>query len=229
MNVHGKSALLAFVCLALTGMAGHVDAASGGARSFRVTIENLTPQRGGGAAQVLSPPLVLVHTSRVRLFTVGQPANQAVIDVAEDAIATTGITRYTGDPEVESVAAYGGPIPPGQKLEFEVTARGNANQLSLVTMLVNTNDGFTGLDAVHLGGDARTYWTVAYDAGSERNDQLKASIPGPCCGDTGRHGTDEHGVIAPHAGIVAGVGELYPAVWGWPPGPVAKITVARVK
>ncbi len=178
---------------------------------------------------MLSPPLVLVHTSRFHLFTVGQPANQSVIDVAEDAIAATGLARYSGDLQVESVSAPGAPLLPGQKFEFEVSANGNANELSLATMLVNTNDGFTGLDAVQLGGGTQTYWTMAYDAGSELNDQLRANIPGPCCGDTGRHGTDEHGVIAPHLGIVPAVGDLDPAKWGWPQGPVAKITIERTK
>ena len=83
-------------------------------------------------------------------------------------------------------------------------------------MLVSTNDGFTGLDAVPLRGRKAEFLTMAYDAGSEVNDQLKASIPGPCCGDTGRHGVDEFGVITHHQGILPGVGDLDPAIWGWP-------------
>ena len=50
-------------------------------------------------------------------------------------------------------------------------------------MLVNTNDAFTGLDSVQLRGKRSQLSRNAYDAGSERNNELKAFIPGPCCGN----------------------------------------------
>lgn len=202
----------------------------GATKSYRITVENLTPARGGGASQVLSPSLVLLHDGRADLFTVGQRANQSVIDVAEDAIGSTGIATYSGDGGVGFVGFLGSPILPGQTLSFEVSAPARFHQLSLVSMLVNTNDGFTGLDAVQLTGGSNVYLTQAYDAGSEVNDQLRANIPGPCCGDTGRHGTGESEVIRHHPGILPGVGDLVPETWGWPTGSaVARITVERVK
>jgi hypothetical protein len=209
---------------------GTAAADPGGTRTYRVTIENLTPSNGGGASQVLSPALALAHAGGFHLFEVGQRANQAVEDVAEDAIAATGFSLFGANPDVEAVVAGpSAPIPPGQSGSFEITTRRNATMLSLVTMLVNTNDAFTGLDAVQLTGGRQEYLTHAYDAGTEVNDQLKASIPGPCCGDTGRNGMTEHGVIAHHPGIHPGIGELSPAQWGWPGGPVARITVERVR
>jgi hypothetical protein len=206
------------------------SAQPGGEKTYRITIENLMPNRGGGASQVLSPALVLAHTQRIDLWEAGHPANQAVEDVAEDAIGATGLGLFGGHPEVESViTGPGAPIPPGQQASFEITTRANANRLSLVTMLVNTNDGFTGLDAVPLTGGRMEYWAEAYDAGTELNDQLLASIPGPCCGDTGRNGMPENGVIRHHMGIQPGVGDLDPMQWGWPAGPVARIVVERVR
>ena len=199
-------------------------------RTYRVTIENLTPNRGNGASQVLSPALVVAHTRRLQLFSPGQPASPAVADVAQDAIAATGISMFSGNPEVVFVGAAGGAVLPGGRTTFEFSTHGKARFLSLVTMLVNTNDGFTGLEGVRLKGRVQEFYVKAYDAGSEVNDQLKASIPGPCCGDTGRHGTAEHGVIEEHRGILPGVGELDPAVWGWPTGSaVAHITVERLQ
>lgn len=259
----GNLVAAAFLVLATS----QAQADAGGTRTYRVTIQNLTPARGGGASQVLSPALVLAHAPGFHLFRVGQPANQAVIDVAEDAITATGLATYSGNPEVANVAALGSPLPPGQTESFEFTIRGDADrpgeeahrarakasergaedrsegfdaergefsgngvQLSLVTMLVSTNDGFTGLDAVQLPGKKAEYLTMGYDAGSEVNDQLKASIPGPCCGDTGRHGVHEFGVITHHQGILPGVGDLDPAIWGWPTqSPVARIIVERVR
>lgn len=218
-------ALLLAVPLTIPG-----PALAQGAKTYRITIENMMPNRGGGASQVLSPALVLAHTQRIDLFEVGHPASQAVEDVAEDAIAATGLSAFGGHPEVESVMrAPGAPIPPGQMASFEITTQRNANRLSLVTMLVNTNDGFTGLDAVPLTGARMEYMVEAYDAGTEVNDQLTASIPGPCCGDTDRNGTPENGVIHHHPGIQSGTGDLDPAQWGWPMGPVARIIVERVQ
>ena len=225
-TLHRAAVLTATASLLLAGLA---FADPGGTRTYRVTIENLTANNGGGAAQVLSPALVLAHTNRVHLFEVGMPANQAVVDVAEDAIGATGLAMFGSDPEVASVmVAPGAPIAPGASASFEITTRRNATKLSLVSMLVNTNDGFTGLDAIQLSSNFQEFYAEAYDAGSEVNDQLAGSIPGPCCGDTGRNGTDEHGVITHHPGIQSGVGDLDPAQWGWS-GAVARITVERVK
>ncbi len=225
MTLHLMGILLASLMAPTTALAD-----AGGTKTYRITVENLMPARGGGASQVLSPSLVLVHDAGVDLFSVGQIANQSVIDVAEDAIGATGVAAYSGNPGVGFVGFLGSPIPPGQSQSFEVNAPARFHQLSLVTMLVSTNDGFTGLDAVRLGSRSDAYMTQAYDAGSEQNDQLIASIPGPCCGDTGRHGAGESLPIRHHAGILVGVGNLDPATWGWPTeSPVARITVERLK
>ena len=94
-------------------------------------------------------------------------------------------------------------------------------------MLVNTNDTFASItdvarpkkkSPVHLQ-------RIALDAGTEVNDQLAAHIPGPCCGDTGRNGVPEDGVILGSTGIEAGVGDLT-HIYDWR-GPVAAVTVAR--
>jgi hypothetical protein len=60
--------------------------------------------------------------------------------------------------------------------------RGNAghfNRLSVLTMLVNTNDAFTGLDSLRLGGHGDTLRTRACETGSEANNEDADFIPGP--------------------------------------------------
>lgn len=221
----GILAVAAGVTLAISASLAHAD--PGGTRTFRVTIENLTP----AGSQPISPALYVAHSRRLDLFEVGQPASQAVSDVAEDAIAATGIAALTGVPGVGAVGAGpGAPIGPGAMGSFEFTTRGGANTFSMVAMLVNTNDAFIGLDSVPLTGGRMEYYANAYDAGSEVNDQLASNIPGPCCGDTGRNGTDEFGVIMHHMGIQAGVGDLSPATYGWNVAqPAARIVVERVR
>jgi Spondin_N len=200
-------------------------------KTWRVTITNLTPVVSGnpaaGSSQPLSPPLAVVHTNNTDVWSVGGFASPDVAAIAEDAdnaSLTGALAGAAGVRSVETVASA--PIFSGASYSFEVTSRGSENRLTLLSMLVNTNDAFTGLDSLHLSGRGGTYYTQAYDAGSEANDQLAAHIPGPCCGNPFvRNPTSEP--IAHHAGIVDGVGDLSSALWGWS-GPAAKIVVERV-
>ena len=190
-----------------------------GTKRWRVTIRNLT------AAQPLSPPLFAVHTNRVDVWSVGSPANAGVAAIAEDADNSKLTAALAGSPGVRSVkTGAGGPIAPGASRTYTIETRGNFNRLTVLTMLVNTNDAFTGLDALHVKGRGGTLATRAYDAGSERNNELAAFIPGPCCGHPFvRDPTSER--IRMHPGI-AGIGDLDPGVYGWT-NPVARITIVR--
>jgi hypothetical protein len=196
------------------------------AATWRVTIENLTPRGPGGpGSQPLSPPLFVVHSDDVQIWRVGQIATHVVAAIAEDANNAPAISAYSGFPGVGSVfTGAGGPIPSGGSATYTVQTRGDFDRLSIVTMLVNTNDGFTGTDSLELEDHSMTLRTRAYDAGSERNNELKAFIPGPCCGNP--FVRDPEGApIRRHPGI-QGVGDLDPALYGWNE-PVAKITITR--
>jgi hypothetical protein len=72
----------------------------------------------------------------------------------------------------------------------------------------------------------RTFYLKAHDAGTEMNDEVCASIPGPQCGGEGFNAEGGEGLVAPHAGI-HGEGELSRMLYNWGE-PVAKVTV-RVK
>jgi hypothetical protein len=85
-------------------------------------------------------------------------------------------------------------------------------QVSIVTMLINTNDAFTGVDAIQLPERHVAVRSIAYDAGSEVNNELRAYIPGPCCNNMFVR-QPEGDLIRPHAGIT-GRGDLDPAVYG---------------
>ena len=106
-----------------------------------------------------------------------------------------------------------------------VESHGQFNRLSMVTMLVNTNDAFTGLDSVRLSGHGTSLETMAYDSGSEVNNELKTHIPGPCCGSPFVR-APEGELIRTHEGIV-GRGDLEPGLYDWP-GAAARITIERV-
>lgn len=188
--------------------------------SWKITIENLTNPE----AQPFSPPLFVVHDRRVYVWRTGQIASHAIAAVMEDANNAVAESAYNSLSGVShAFTGPGGPLAPGTSRSYTVTTNGPFRRLSIVTMLVNTNDGFTGLDSLRLTRQRRTIPTIAYDAGSEKNNQLKAFIPGPCCGNFFVR-DPEGAVIRPHPGIQAGVGDLDPAIFGWQ-NPVAQITV----
>jgi hypothetical protein len=194
---------------------------AGAGQRWQVTVENLTP----AGSQPLSPPLVVVHSSRADVWSVGTIANHGVAAIAEDA---NNAPLEEVIPQIRGVETVftvpGGPIPSGQARSFEVETRGRFERLTLLTMLVNTNDAFTGLDSLRIHGKGAVLDTIAYDAGSERNNELAAFIPGPCCNNPFVR-DPEGALIRPHDGI-SGVGDLDPAVYGWPE-PAARITITR--
>jgi hypothetical protein len=199
----------------------------GGAKTWSVTITNLTPAGPGPpGSQPLSPPLVAVHSNKADVWSVGEIASHGVAAIAEDAnnsVLESALPQLDGVKTVMTVA--GGPIPSGASRTFTLQTEGRFNRLSLVTMLVNTNDAFTGLDSLKLRGRGETHSTAAYDAGSELNNELETHIPGPCCNNPFVR-APEGELIRHHPGIT-GVGDLDPALYGWS-NPVARIEIERV-
>jgi Spondin_N len=198
------------------------DGDDGGAKTWRVTITNIA-QPG---SQPLSPPLVAVHSSKADVWSVGDIASHGVAAIAEDANNDPLLSALPQLPGFKSVAnGTGAPIGPGASASFNVTSEGRFNRLSIVTMLVNTNDAFTGLDSLRLRGNGETRETMAYDGGSELNNELASHIPGPCCGHMFVR-APEGQPVKPHAGILGG-GDLSIGAYDWN-GAVARIAIARV-
>lgn len=225
-----RSIALTAATLSLGAAAVPLSATHGPAlRDYTVTVENLTP----AGSQPLSPPVIVVHTDHADVWSVGALATHPVAGIAEDAnngpaVAAFGALRgvRSAATGVDRTASGAAPIAPGASQTYLVRAR-QGDRLSLLSMLVNTNDGFTGLDALRLRSGTVTVRTHAYDAGSEVNDQLAAHIPGPA-GNSPFVRNPEGAVIAMHPGIAAGVGDLTPETHGWT-GPVARITVGPAR
>jgi Spondin_N len=218
------SAALAAAAL-LTGSAT-ADDDGGSTKTWHVTVANLTPPGPGApGSQPLSPPLFAVHSGEADVWSVGEIASHGVAAIAEDANNTVLESALPALDGVKTVfTGTGGPIPSGQARTFTVETSGRFNRLSLVTMLVNTNDAFTGLDSLRPRGRGSTQMTIAYDAGSERNNELESHIPGPCCNNPFVR-DPEGALIRPHEGIT-GRGDLDPALYDWPE-PAARITIQR--
>lgn len=234
----GLSAVVLLV--SLTGGA----AADGGTATYRVTILNLTH------GQPFTPPMVAIHRHSVDVFTVGTPASFGVKEIAENGNLGPLQSALNSTAGVGAVLAATAPLvpigSPGQTVHgfsnywtTTITAPRDARRISWVSMLVCTNDGFTGVNSLKLPrhvGDTMAHFTAGYDAGTEINTEAFADIVPPCqglIGVTGDPGTGtsnptlaEGGVIHHHPGI-AGVADLVPATHGWT-DPVGLIVVERI-
>lgn len=207
-------------------------------RSYEVTITNLT------ASQPLTPPLIATHRNASRLFQVGEPASFGLKEIAENGNLAPLLEALEGDEHVwhVAVAVAGDPPPlmPGQSVTAALEASEGARFLSFVSMLICTNDGFTGLEGRRLPariGEEIVFHTAAYDAGSEINTEDFADLVPPCPVLTGVPSSEpgtgesdpalaENGVIHHHAGI-QGNADLSVEVHGWS-DPVAMVRVRRI-
>ncbi len=189
--------------------------------TYEVTVENLT------ATQPLAPPLAVVHKPGVKVWRNGYIASHGVAAIAEDAdnsILESALPKLRGFLSAETVATA--PIMPGETASFEISTKGRHNRLSLLSMLVKTNDAFSGVDSIRLnrGKKTRMFNRMAYDGGSETNDQLAAHIPG--LGNPFMR-APEGNIIRKHPGIKDGVGDLTVKADGWT-GAAMKVTITRL-
>lgn len=206
-------------------LCGAAGAAS--ALGYDVTVTNLT--RG----QQFTPILVASHKAGVRLFDLGSPASSQLKTLAEEGNVAPMTALLLGNPDVLDVVNSGALLNPGQSVTQRVRTGGGFDHVSIAAMLIPTNDGFFAVnDATGPSGQQTiTVFSPAYDAGTERNDETCASIPGPFfaeCGGPGSGGAPGggEGYVHIHAGI-HGIGDLDPALRDWR-NPVARITIRRV-
>ena len=191
-------------------------------KTFVVTVTNLT------GSQIFSPPLVISHSRKTRLFEVGQTAPEPLYTLAEDGNPVPLADAMLATSEVFDAVAAPGPVMPGQTLELLVEVEHPYNFVSVIGMLVSTNDAFFSAQSLPVPRDGShvTVNASAYDAGSEANNESCEFIPGPPCGNGGVRATaGAEGFIFVHSGI-HGVGDLDPAAWDWR-NPVARISVRR--
>lgn len=173
--------------------------------TFQVTVSNLTN------GQPLSPAAIIVHQTGFQVFDIGAPASVELEVLAEGGNNTDLLNLANDDINVIITASGEGPIAPGQSevISFEVEERflGNAH-FSVSTMLVNTNDAITGVNTIDISGlevgDSLTLRGVAYDAGTEADDEMAIYIPGPAGGGEGFNSDrdDQVNAVTMHSGVI---------------------------
>ena len=138
------------------------------AADVTIEIQNLTQ------GMYFTPIAAVAHTPDASLFELGEEASPEIQEMAEGgslAGLTTIATSISADVLAEPTA---GPLEPTQSVSGSfMTADGNT-VLSVVAMILPSNDGFIGLDNWTIPTEAGTYtvYLNAYDAGTEANDEL---------------------------------------------------------
>ncbi len=178
--------------------------------SITVTLTNTSEH------QPMTPPVVLLHNAPdadngMRLFELGQPAIDPIIAIAENGnngpmVDLLGYLTDQGRVSASAVAFADpenpGPLLPGMSATIDLDLVSEDQRLSIVSMVVCTNDGFSAANAHTLSADAsETFVAPIYDAGSETNVlTLNYWVP-PCSPDGSENLTDnENGSITLHPG-----------------------------
>jgi hypothetical protein len=202
--------ILALVFLGLTALP---------ARAAQVTVTVTNTTQGIW----FTPLLVTAHDPGERLFHLDQVAPAELQAMAEGG-DISGLVALLGGEDADTVAdPAGGLLGPGQKATATLETSLGGRVLSLVAMLLPTNDGFVGLDSAPLSPGSHTVMVYGYDAGTEANNELMNTsgggapgVPGIPADPSGFAGTGGSGVTTTelnstvhiHRGVV---GDLDPA------------------
>ena len=194
--------------------------ASGGDQlvTYEVTLENLTD------GQIFSPPIFITHQRGYKLFHLGRFASEELRLIAEEGNNGPAAEDANASLWVFDVEALSTPLLPGESLTITIQVP-RKSRISLAGMLVQTNDGFVGANSLRLPWKGSWNYNLrVYDAGTEKNNELAAYVPGPPFGGTMRDPSNQS--IRPHKGI-QGIGDIDPEIYDWDE-PAAKLTVTVI-
>ncbi|MEM8816202.1 MAG: spondin domain-containing protein [Pseudomonadota bacterium] len=151
-----------------------------------------------------TPFLVAAHPEGTSLFQVGEPASAELQAMAEGGDIAGLVTALEGLGATIAANPAGGLLPPAMSTNVDLNTDGTTNtQLSVVAMLLPTNDAFAGLNAVSIPTEPGTYVyeLPAYDAGTEANDEIlngggAPGVPGMPADPGGLAGTGATGAAS---------------------------------
>jgi len=199
-NFIQKIAICGVMILSISACSDNNDSPASETYGFSVQIINMTH------AQPLSPPVAMLHTKSFKFWSIGEAASLALEKMAEGGNGSDLLALQPANPQFEATAA----VLPGMDVEFTLqTADATQLYLSIAGMLINTNDGFSGVNSIELGsltkGQTRVYHTYTYDAGTEFNSELPGTLPGPADGGEGFNPEqdDVTSVVTLHSGVVS--------------------------
>jgi len=219
MNIHSKIVLFAMtVFLSMQVSAGSYYSQGG----YKITVTNITK----GIS--FTPFLAATHNRHESFFSVGESVSDEVSRVAEGGDISALNDQLTDSANVHSTASTGALLMPGESVELMIDSSRKFKRLSLISMLLPTNDTVVALQGVRLPKHGKvTYLVDAYDAGTETNDEFCANIPGPHCGGAPFSPEDDGEGYAYPSPAIHGLADLSTETYQWN-GPVAKVVIERM-
>ncbi len=191
-----------------------------------------------------TPLLISTHTDSSNLFMAGAQASTELQTMAEGG-DISGLVTASASTTVNAANPAAGLLAPAMSTMVTDLDTGSNDLLSIVAMVLPTNDGFVGLDSWSIPTDAGTYtvYLNAYDAGTEVNDELlntvtggaEDGIPGAPGGNAGTGGTgaassESNTSIHIHRGnlgdtsLTGGISDVDSRIHRWL-NPVAKVVI----
>ncbi len=193
--------------------------------AYEVTITNITK------GEIFTPIMVATHRKGIKLFATGAAAGPELEMLAESGDSGPLSSKLLDEGALDVATTGMDVLPPGQSVTLHVRTNNRNNHVSVAAMLVPSNDAFFAVNGIRGPRMHRTVSThsPAYDAGTEINDELCISIPGPpfLCAGEGYNDEGGEGYVYIHPGI-QGNGDLVPADRDWN-NPVAIITIKKVR
>ncbi|MBO2589312.1 spondin domain-containing protein [Shewanella algae] len=166
------------------------------AAQLEISINNLTH------GNHFTPLLLAAHDGNSHLFQAGEPASSALQKMAEGGDISELQLAVTANNGVIVANPAAGLLAPGAKVEKVMLDSGALTHLSLVAMLLPTNDAFVGLDGWEIPSTPGSYtlYLNAYDAGTEANDEQitgggAPGVPGIPAAPDGMGGQNGTGVM----------------------------------
>ncbi len=226
-------AILLSALVALTGCDGDDSGVTPASESaYTVSLTNLTGN------QPLSPLGAVIHTTGYAGWDIGRSASPGLERLAEGGDPTDFLAEASGNADVLVTGTGSGVIGPGATDNVSLTTVSSQGlQLTCATMLVNTNDAFTGISGLAIGdlavGERRRIYARPYDAGTEGNTETASTIPGPAGGGEGYNAErTDRDFISAHSGVVTQDDGLVTSALDESHrflSPVAEIVVTRIR
>ena len=205
---------------------------------FEIQVSNLT------LGQPFSPLALIAHHEDWRAFETGSAASVALEELAEGGDNSGLLQSASAEAGVYSTVSGAGIVAPGSSetitLEVNAATLGTLS-LSMLSMLVNTNDAIVALNAQTLNAlavDESMSWSLnTYDTGTEANTETADTVPGPAAAGGLREGfnanrDDVRDAVYVHAGVVTQEDGLsssdlsFEHRWDHP---AARLTVTRLR
>jgi hypothetical protein len=209
------------------------------AQELSITLTNLTQ------GLHFTPVITAAHTNEASIFTPGMAATSELQAMAEGGdISGLATILSNVDANISENPATG-LLAPSMSTSYTLNTDANNTQLSLVAMVLPSNDGFVGLNNWKVPAEAGTYtiFLNAYDAGTEANNEIingggapgvlgipAAPSGGSGTGGTGVTTTESNTMVHIHRGNIGddntsgGHSDLNNSIHRWL-NPVAKLTI----